>query len=142
MLILDTNVLSAMMQADSEPKIIQWLDRQPTESLWTTTVNVFEVRYGIEILPAGKKRLKLEALFNRIVEEGLEQRVLPFDEAGAACAATLAAKRCKVGRTVDFRDTMIGGIALARRAAIATRNVRHFDDLGITIVNPWQERLI
>jgi len=63
--------------------------------------------------------------------------VLDFDSAAATEAASLAAARQKNGRQVDMRDTQIAGIALARRATLATRNVRHFTDLKILLVDPW-----
>ena len=138
MLVLDTNVLSEMMQADPAPAVIRWLDRQPAESIWITAVTVFEIRYGLEILPNGKKRQKLENLFVRALQEGLENRVLSFDAVAAQYAASLAAARLKAGRTVDLRDTLIAGIVLARRAKIVTRNTRHFDDLGVAVINPWK----
>ena len=138
MLVLDTNVLSALMQADPELNVIRWLDQQPTESVWTTTVTVFEVRYGIEILPSSKRRKKLEDLFERVLLKGLEHRILSFDATAAQYASVIAAKRQKTGRVVDFRDTLIAGIAVARGAKIVTRNSRHFDDLDIEVINPWR----
>ena len=70
--------------------------------------------------------------------EDLGNRVLDFDALAAATAAQLAADRQKAGRAVDLRDTLIAGIAVARRATIATRNTRHFDGLDVTVVNPWE----
>lgn len=137
MIILDTNVLSALMQKVSDTRIVRWLDRQPSESVWITAITVFEARMGLALLPAGRRRKTLETAFAALVEEDLENRVLAFDTAAAAEAATLAAKRQRAGRPVDFRDTQIAGITLARRAVLATRNVRHFADLGSRVVNPW-----
>jgi toxin FitB len=79
----------------------------------------------------------LESAFDRLLQEDLENRVLDFDSAAATAAASLAAARQKSGRPVDLRDTQIAGIALARRATLATRNVRHFADLKISIIDPW-----
>jgi len=138
MLVLDTNVLSALMQAEPERSVIRWLDLQPAESVWTTTITVFEIQYGLEILPKSKRRKRLEDLFERVLQEGLGQRVLSFDASAAQCAAILAAKRHRTGHVVDFRDTLIAGIAIARRAKIITRNTRHFDDLDIDVINPWK----
>jgi toxin FitB len=88
-------------------------------------------------LPTGRRRQVLETLFARLLNEDLENRVLDFDSAAATEAASLAAVRQKGGRPVDMRDTQIAGIVLARRATFATRNVRHFKDLKISIVDPW-----
>ena len=137
MIILDTNVLSALMRTVPEASVVAWLDRQPAESVWITSITLFEARLGMALLPTGRRRQKLEAAFARLLKEDLENRVLDFDSAAAAESASLAAERQKAGRPVDMRDTQIAGIALARRATLATRNVLHFGDLKIPIVDPW-----
>ena len=138
MIILDTNVLSALMRQKPEAPIVAWLDRQPAESVWITSVTLFEARFGLALLPKGRRRKALEAAFERLLKDDLEDRVLDFDGAAAGEAALLAADRQKRGRPVDMRDTQIAGIALARRATLATRNVRHFRDLNVPVVDPWQ----
>lgn len=138
MIILDTNVLSALMRIAPEAQIVHWLDLQPAESIWITAITVFETRLGLSLLPKGRRRQALELAFDRLLEEDLENRVLDFDRAAATEAAALAAARQRAGRTIDMRDTQIAGIALARRAALATRNVRHFQDLSVTVIDPWQ----
>ena len=137
MIILDTNVLSGLMRTVPEAPVVAWLDRQPVESVWITSITLFEARLGLALLPSGRRRRTLEAAFARLLQEDLENRVLDFDSAAATEAASLAAARQKTGRPVDLRDTQIAGIALARRATLATRNVRHFGDLKISIVDPW-----
>ncbi len=138
MIILDTNVLSALMRNEPEREVIDWLDRQPPESVWITSITEFESRYGLALLPDGRRRKALENAFERLLKEDLESRILPFDSAAAAEAAMLAAKRQQAGDPVDMRDTQIAGIALARRATIATRNTRHFGGLNVDVVNPWK----
>ncbi|MCC6869492.1 MAG: type II toxin-antitoxin system VapC family toxin [Burkholderiales bacterium] len=137
MIVLDTNVMSALMRAPSEVVVVRWLDRQPAESIWTTSITVFEIRLGLALLPKGRRRQLLETAFDGLLAEDLEYRVLDFDSAAAAEAAALAAARKRAGRPVDMRDTQIAGIALARRATLATRNVRHFQDLKVAVINPW-----
>ena len=137
MIILDTNVISALMRAQPDQAVVTWLDSQPAESIWTTAVTVFEIRFGIELLAAGRRRQLLEEKFEHALAEGFRGRVLSFDHAASREAATLAAQRQRAGRPVDFRDTQIASIALARRARLATRNVRHFDGLNVDLVDPW-----
>ena len=137
MIILDTNVLSALMRTDPEGSVMAWLDRQPAESVWITSVTLFETRFGLASLPSGRRRQALQAAFARLLEEDLENRVLDFDSAAAMEAATLAAERRRVGCLVDVRDTLIAGIATARRATLATRHLRHFADLKVAVVDPW-----
>jgi predicted nucleic acid-binding protein len=137
-IVLDTNVVSALMQKTPDGAVIGWLDRQPTESIWITSVTLFESRLGIRLLAAGRRRDALEAAFASLLEEDLENRVLDFDAGAATAAADLAARRTMAGRPVDVRDTQIAGIVLARRAALATRNTRHFADLNVSVIDPWQ----
>jgi hypothetical protein len=136
-IILDTNVISALMRREADTAIVAWLDRQPADSVWITAITLFETRLGLALLAKGRRRQTLEAAFGRLLTEDLENRVLDFDGAAAIEAASLAAERQKAGRPVDMRDTQIAGIALARRATLATGNVRHFADLRIRVVNPW-----
>ena len=135
---MDTNVLSALMQSPAEPQVVAWLDDQPAESVWITSITLFEARYGLELLPAGERKRMLQARFEQILQDDLEHRVLLFDANAASEAAVLAAARKTQGRPVDMRDTFIAGIAMARRATLATRNVKHFDDLTVPVVNPWE----
>lgn len=139
MIILDTNVLSALMRSEPDKNVISWLDRQAPESIWITSIAEFESRYGMALLPDGKRKKTLENAFTRLLKEDLDGRVLPFDSAAAGEAALLAARRQQAGQPVDMRDTQIAGIALARRASIATRNTRHFSDLSVDVVNPWDK---
>jgi predicted nucleic acid-binding protein len=136
MIILDTNVLSAAMASDAV--VVAWLDRQSPSSVWTTTVNILEIRSGLMAMPTGRRRAARELAFNDIIENDLEGRILPFDRAAAEEAAKLMADRRRSGRPVDSRDTMIAGIAIAQHATLATRNVRHFDDLSGRVVDPWR----
>lgn len=138
MIVLDTNVLSALMRTTPDPVVVAWLDRQPADSVWLTSITVFEARFGLALLPKGRRRLGLERAFDRVLTEDLSGRVLTLDATAAATAAQLAADRQRAGRIVDLRDTLIAGIAQARRATIATRNTRHFDGLDVPVVDPWQ----
>lgn len=137
MIILDTNVLSALMRKAPEEPVVAWLDGQPTESVWITSITLFEARLGLALLPRGRRRQALETSFGHLLEEDLDNRVLDFDSTAATEAALLAAERQKAGRPVDMRGTQIAGIALARHATLATRNIRHFRDLKVPVVDPW-----
>jgi predicted nucleic acid-binding protein len=136
MTILETNVISALMNDPPEDRVVAWLDSQARTSIWTTSITVFEVRSGLEIMPAGRRQAKLSEVFEGILDR-LGQRIAVFDDEAARRAANLTAARRKKGRVVDLRDTMVAGIVLARQAAIATRNTAHFSDIPATIINPW-----
>ena len=137
MILLDTNVIFALMQRDLDPVVVEWLDSQPSESIWTTSITVFEIRFGLEILASGRRRRSLEEAFSKMLEEDFEGRIVAFDDAAAHSAGRIAADRRRLGRTIEIRDVQIAGIAAARKAAIATRNVRHFEGLGLELIDPW-----
>jgi predicted nucleic acid-binding protein len=137
MVILDTNVLSELMLQRANPLVKQWLDRQAELSVWTTSITIFEIRYGIELLPGSRRRASLEAEFERFIEDDIQNRIVPFDAQAATVATGLMAQRQRTGRIGDLRDTMIAGIVIASHAMLATRNMRHFDDLSIPVVDPW-----
>ncbi len=139
MIVLDTNVISAVMRRQPDPVVIAWLDRQPPESVWTTAVTVFEIHFGLDLLAPGRRRRQLEEAFARALEEDFEARILPFERNAAREAALIAARRRQAGRPVEIRDAQIAGIVVARRATLATRNIGHFEDLGAALVDPWAE---
>jgi toxin FitB len=136
MIILDTNVLSALMRQEPDMKVVIWLDRQPRSSIWTTSLTVLEVRFGLEVMSTGKRRTLLMESFENLLDK-MGQRVAPFDATAARQAADLMASRKRRGQPGELRDTMIAGIVLAHRAALATRNVSLFEDLSVSVVNPW-----
>ena len=136
MIILDTNVLSALMRQTPDKHVIAWLDLQPRTSIWTTSVTVLEVRFGLQIMPIGRRRSALIQAFEAVLEK-ISHRVAPFDVASAEQSGDLMASRHKKGRPVELRDTMIAGIVLSHHATLATRNTSHFDDLSLPVINPW-----
>jgi predicted nucleic acid-binding protein len=138
-IVLDTNVLSALMQQQPDAQVVAWLDKQPAESIWISSITLFEARYSLALLAAGQRKSLLQERFDQLLQDDLENRVLLFDANAATQAAQVAAERKARGRPVDMRDTFIAGIALARRATLATRNTRHFDDLSVPVVNPWTD---
>jgi toxin FitB len=137
MILLDTNVLSALMRRAPDRTVIAWLDRQPRTSVWTTSITILEVRFGLQLMASGKKRSTLMELFELILAEKIERRIASFDMPAAQHAAELMAVRQRSGRPGELRASMIAGIVLATRATLATRNTKHFDDLSISLINPW-----
>jgi predicted nucleic acid-binding protein len=137
MIVLDTNVLSALMRQSADKKVVDWLDKQPRSSIWTTSVTILDIRFGLQILPVGKRRSILIQAFEKVLVDKIERRVAPFDTVAAQEAGDLMALRHKKGRPGELRDTMIAGIVLACHATLATRNISHFDDLSVAVVNPW-----
>ena len=126
MIILDTNVISALMRDMPDPSV----------AAWTTSVSILEIETGLQTMPPGKRRSSLSEDFERLLAR-INHRILAFDEPAARLAAELTGLREKKGYIVEIRDTMIAGIVLAHHAILATRNMAHFSDLSAKVVNPW-----
>ncbi len=138
MIILDTNVLSAVMQRAPSKQVVEWLNRQPVSSIWTTAVTVFEIEYRLRRLPKSRRRAALVEAFQAVLTEDLGGRVLAFDADASLAAGEISAALEADGQNVEIRDVQIAGIARARHAVIATRNVRHFEH-WCAVVNPWED---
>jgi len=138
MIVLDTNVLSELMQTKSDSVVMKWLDTQPPESIWTTSVCVYEILYGINILAKGKRKQSLKKAFEKTLDQDLGGRVLDFDSSAAWESAALSEKLRSEGRPVEIRDVQIAGIVATRHGTLATRNTKHFVDTGISFINPWE----
>ena len=138
MIVLDTNVLSAVMQSDPPQAVIAWLDRQPASSVWTTAITVFEIEFGLQRLPQGKRRAALETAFREVMAEELGGRIMTFDAEAAFAAGAISAALQSEGNPVDFRDILIAGTVRTRQAVLATRNVKHFSR-SCAVVNPWED---
>ncbi|MXZ70022.1 MAG: type II toxin-antitoxin system VapC family toxin [Acidobacteria bacterium] len=138
MVVLDMNVVSELMQPAGDPVVASWVAERPTSSLFLTAVTEAELRFGLAVMPAGKRRDGLTAGLERMLRAGFANRVLPFDSAAARAYAEIAAARRLMGRPVSQADAQITAIASARGMAVATRNVRDFEDMGINVIDPWE----
>lgn len=93
--------------------------------------------YGLETLPAGKRRSMLQIAIENMFEEEFPGRVLAFDEDAARVFGKIVAGREAVGRPISQFDAMIAAIARSRGAGLATRNTADFENCGLRIVDPW-----
>jgi predicted nucleic acid-binding protein len=137
MLILDTNVISEIMQALPSPRVQEWWSQQQAGELFTSTVTMAEILYGIELLPRGKRRDRLLAEAEAMFSQDFAERILPFDEEAARAFPGIAAGRRVKGSPIAALDAQIAAIARSRRAILATRNTTDFEGCGVRLVNPW-----
>lgn len=137
MILLDSNVVSALMRLHLEPTVRAWLRRQSPFELFTSTPTVFEIRFGIECRPQGRQRRALETACRHVISSILGNRILSLDEPSAAAAGRARAIQIGMGNNVAIVDSQVAGVALAHRATVATRNTRDFSGLGLTLVDPW-----
>ncbi|MCE2486975.1 MAG: PIN domain-containing protein [Desulfurellaceae bacterium] len=139
MIVLDTNVVSELMRPSPAPAVEQWVATRPAASLFFSAVGEAELRYGVAILAAGRRRAALASAIEAMLREDFAGRVLPFDSAAARAYAESAARRCATGRPVAQADAQIAAIARSRGMALATRNVRDFENMGIELLDPWAD---
>ena len=137
MFVLDTNVVSELMRPVPDPVVASWVANRATASLFLTAFIEAELRFGLAVMPPGRRRDGLAAGLERMLQPGFTNRVLPFDSAAARAYAEIAAARRAAGRPVSHPDNQIAAIAHSRGMAVATRNIRDFEDMGIVVINPW-----
>ena len=135
--LVDTNVVSELIRKAPDPAVEAWAADHTLEDLFFSAIGEAELRYGAAILPTGRRRETLVSDIERMLRDAFEDRVLPFDSAAARAYADIAAMRRFSGRPVPPADCQIAAIARSRDMAVATRNVRDFDDMNIEIVDPW-----
>lgn len=138
MILIDTNVLSELMRAKPAPEVLAWIDSQPTSQLFISSITVAEILYGIARMADGKRKQGLLDLATLMFDEDFAGRILSFDADAAIHYAGLAAESEAKGKVVDMADGQIAAIAALHDARVATRNVRHFDYLGVPVINPWE----
>ena len=134
---IDTNVASELMRPMPAPSVAAWIGWQNASDLVLTAISEAELRYGVAIIPTGRRRNELEAAMTRWLEVGFGGRILPFDSAAARHYADIASARRQAGRPIGEADCRIAAICRSRGAALVTRNIRDFGDTGIETINPW-----
>ena len=137
MILLDTNVISAVMMPAPQEVVLQWLNDQETVGLYLSSITLAEIGYGLSVLPDGRRRRSLEDRFARFVAEGFEQRILSFDEKAALLYGKIMGHRKQLGRPLGILDGQIASIARANHLAVATRNTRDFDECALELINPF-----
>jgi predicted nucleic acid-binding protein len=137
MIVLDTNVLSELMQRRPAARVVRWVDEQDAQTLAITAVTVAELLYGVARLADGVRKTKLASAVNALVRDDFSGRVLPFDARAAEHYADLVAERDRHGRPISTADGQIAAICRYHGARLATRNVRDFSEINVELVDPW-----
>jgi predicted nucleic acid-binding protein len=135
--LLDTNVLSELLRAQPDDRVLRWFAQQHAEALFVSAITQAEMLYGAALLPRGRRRTQLEQQLQAMFDEEFERRVLPFDGQAAVAYAALVLVRRSAGRPISQFDAQIAAIAVTHRATLVTRNVEDFDGCGLSVVNPW-----
>ena len=138
MILLDTNVISEPQRREPNARVLEWIDAQALETLYLSAITVAELRAGIALMPAGKRRDSLHENLEKRLLPMFANRVLSFDMACTKAYAELLAKSRAAGLAVETADALIAAIALANGFAVATRDTNPFDAAGVSVINPWE----
>lgn len=137
MILLDTNVISEPQRPNPDTRVLDWIDAQALETLYLSAITVAELRAGIALMPAGKRRDGLHEHLEKRLLPMFANRVLSFDMACTKAYAELLAKSRDAGLAVETADAFIAAVALANGFAVATRDTTPFEAAGLTVINPW-----
>lgn len=136
MIVVDTNVASELMRPSPNAAVREWVRSRSERDLYTTSITVAEIRYGIERLPHGHRKERLQEAAEEVFT-AFDVQILPFDAAATPWYAAIVSHRDSVGRPIDGFDAQIASICRVHGAVLATRNVTDFRDIGVTLVDPW-----
>ena len=139
MIVLDTNVLSELLRPTPAPQVEAWLAAQDGANVYFTAVGEAELRHGVAILPAGRRRDALAQAIEGMLDEDFRDRILPFDREAARAYAAIAAERRAAGRPISQFDCQIAAIARAHGASVATRNTGDYEGCGVAVIDPWEQ---
>ena len=139
MIVLDTNVLSELLRPTPAPQVEAWLAAQDGTNVYFTAVGEAELRHGVAILPAGRRRDALAQAIEGMLDEDFRDRILPFDREAARAYAAIAAERRAAGRPISQFDCQIAAIVRAQGASVATRNTGDYEGCGVAVIDPWEQ---
>lgn len=139
MIVLDTNVVSELLRPVPTPRVADWYVGQAAPEAFVSAVTEAELRYGVAIMPVGRRRDSLAVTIEGLLEREFSGRILPFNSPAARAYATIAAERRAAGRPIQPADCQIAAIARSLGASVATRDTRGFEGCGVDLINPWTD---
>jgi predicted nucleic acid-binding protein len=136
-LLLDTNVLSEILRSTPDAAVLAWFATQRDDELFVSAVTQAEMFLGARLLPAGRRRERLQDALRGLFESESANPVLPFDASAVDHYVDVVSARRGAGRPISQFDAQIAAIALRNGLGLATRNTRDFDSCGLRLVDPW-----
>lgn len=137
MILLDTNVISEPLKLTGDAGVLTWIDAQIIETLYLSAISLAELRFGIAVLPSGKRKETLHTSLEQHIMPLFVSRILPFDTAASESYAVLRARARAEGKAITPADGYIAATAMAHGLIVATRNTSPFEAAGLAVINPW-----
>lgn len=137
MILLDTNIISELMKTTPHPSVLAWINQQLNDTLFICSITVAEISYGLKVLPTGQRQKLLETRFEQFTAQAFYERILSFTTVAAQLYGEIMGYRKTLGRPLSILDGQIAAIALANNMAVATRNIKDFNDCGLELINPF-----
>ena len=135
--LLDTNVPSEMTRPRPAPQVVRWLNNVDDNQLFISVLSLSEIVRGIYRLPENQHRANLQKWLDHTLRPWFKGRILPVDQPVAERVGRLAGEGDAKGLTIPFTDGLLAATALEHDLTVVTRNVKHFEKLGVRILNPW-----
>jgi predicted nucleic acid-binding protein len=139
-LLLDTNILSEIRRPTPSHKVSAFLAQYPSDQLYVSAVTLAEIRFGIELLTAPTRRKELEQWLAAKIRPMFTGHVLELTEDVMLRWRQLIEEGRKSGRTFSQPGLIIAATALEHGMTLVTRNVKDFNGIGLTVVNPWEDK--
>ena len=137
--LLDTNVVSALVKPRPEARVVAWIESVDEDDVFLSVVTLSEIRFGVERLPPGARRVGLEEWLSQDLPDRFEGRILAIDQGVADACGRIRAKRLSAGKPINTMDALIASVAARHGLILVTRNERDFEETGVAIHNPWVE---
>jgi toxin FitB len=137
MIVLDTNVVSELMQPEPDVRVASWFAVLGSEVVSTSVITVSEIGFGLSRLPDGAHRRRLEYGFEALVGTQGPLPVLELLKGHARMCGALRARREASGSPISLADGLTAAIVLYNEASLATRNTKDFVGLGLRLTDPW-----
>ena len=134
--LLDTNVISELTKSAPNPGVVEFVATE--EDLWLSSIVIYEMEYGLQLLPSGQRRSRLYGIRDQLVS-AYQDRILVVDQTSAEWAARFRAEARRLGRVIGLGDALIAGTAKRNSLTVATRNIADFEHFDVAVRNPWEE---
>jgi predicted nucleic acid-binding protein len=136
--LLDTNVISEWVKPQPDPLVVAWLKEVPEDKVFLSVASLAEIRRGVELMPSGQRRERLATWLGRDLPTRFEGRILDVDSQVAETWGIVMARSQKTGSTISAWDACFAATAEVHQLTLVTRNVKDFQKLGVSLLNPWK----